>query len=77
MPQILIRDLDEDVVAALKRRAKANHRSLQGEVKALLQEKVRSRSVETIREELRRFRAGLGQPDLGDSGELIRADRSR
>jgi len=77
MPQILIRDLDEDLIAALKRRAKANHRSLQGEVKALLQEKVRSRSVDAIREELRRFRAGLGKKRIGDSGDLIRADRSR
>jgi plasmid stability protein len=76
MAQILIRHLDEDLIAALKRRAKANHRSLQGEVKALLQEKVQSRSVDAIREELRRFRAGLGKK-LGDSGNLIRTDRNR
>lgn len=77
MAQILIRDLDEDIVAALKKRAKANHRSLQGEVKALLQEKVGSRSVDAIREELRRFRARLGKKRMSDSGTLIRADRNR
>lgn len=77
MAQILIRDLDEGIVAALKKRAKANHRSLQGEVKALLQEKVQARSTEAIREELRRFRAGLGKKRMSGSGALIRADRSR
>lgn len=77
MAQILIRDLDEDVVAALKKRAKANHRSLQGEVKALLQEKVQARSTDAIREQLRRFRAGLGKKRMSDSGTLIRADRNR
>lgn len=77
MAQILIRDLDEELVAVLKKRAKANHRSLQGEVKALLQEKVRSRSVDAIREELRRFRAGLGKKRMSDSGDMIRADRGR
>jgi plasmid stability protein len=36
--QILVRDLDDALVARLKERAKLNHRSLQGEVKAILEE---------------------------------------
>lgn len=36
MPAIHIRDLPEEVVDALKRRAAANHRSLQGELRHLL-----------------------------------------
>jgi plasmid stability protein len=77
MAQILIRDLDDDLVAMLKARAKSNHRSLQGEIKALLEEKVRGRSVAVIREELRLFRAGLGKRKFSDSAKLIRADRER
>ena len=77
MAQILIRDLDEDLVATLKARARSNHRSLQGEVKALLEEKVRGRSVAAIREELRQFRAGFGKRKFSDSAKLIRADRGR
>jgi plasmid stability protein len=38
MQAIHIRDVPEHVVAALKRRARANHRSLQGEVLAALEE---------------------------------------
>ena len=36
MPQILVRDLDDVLVERLKRQAKRHHRSLQGEVKAIL-----------------------------------------
>jgi plasmid stability protein len=77
MAQILIRDLDDDLVATLKARAKSNHRSLQGEVKAMLEEKVRSRSAAAVLEELRRFRAAFGKKKFSDSAKLIRADRER
>jgi plasmid stability protein len=36
--QILVRDLGDALVARLKKRARENHRSLQGEVKAILEE---------------------------------------
>ena len=77
MAQILIRDLDDELVVTLKARAKANHRSLQGEVKALLEERVRAKSMSQVREDLRRFRAGLGKKRFSDSAKLIRADRER
>ena len=38
MAQILVRGLDDTLVARLKERAKLNHRSLQGEVKAILEQ---------------------------------------
>jgi plasmid stability protein len=38
MAQILLRNVDDALVARLKERAKLNHRSLQGEVKAILEE---------------------------------------
>ena len=36
MRQLLIRDLEEEVVEALKERAKRNQRSLQGELKLIV-----------------------------------------
>ena len=36
MGVLTIRNVDDDVIAALKRRAKANHRSLEGELRHLL-----------------------------------------
>ena len=38
MAQILVRGLDDALVARLKDRARQNHRSLQGEVRTLLEE---------------------------------------
>jgi plasmid stability protein len=38
MAQILLRDVDGALVARLKERARQNHRSLQGEIKAILEE---------------------------------------
>jgi plasmid stability protein len=38
MAQILVRGLDDALVARLKDRASQNHRSLQGEVRAILEE---------------------------------------
>ena len=38
MAQILVRGLDDALLARLKERASLNHRSLQGEVKAILEE---------------------------------------
>ncbi len=38
MAQLLVRDLDPAVVARLKEKARQNRRSLQGEVKAILEE---------------------------------------
>lgn len=41
MQALHIRDVPESVVAALKRRARANHRSLQGELLVALEEAAR------------------------------------
>ena len=77
MAQILIRDLDDELVALLKARAKSNHRSLQGEVKALIEERVRAGRKDTARDALQRFRRSIGKKRLSDSAALIRSDRSR
>ena len=38
MPAIHVRDLDDALIVALKERAARNHRSLQGELKSILEE---------------------------------------
>lgn len=75
MAQILVRDLDEATVEALKLRAKSNNRSLQGEVKAVLTELVESdarrrRFQETVERRQAHWQA-LGQT-FSDSTDIIR-----
>jgi len=41
MPAIHVRDVDDAILTALKARAARNHRSLQGEIRAILDEAVR------------------------------------
>ena len=53
MAQILVRQLDEDVKAALQRRAQAHGRSTEEEVREILREAVRPR--------------GLARPALGSA----------
>ena len=77
MAQILVRDLDDRVVAGLKRRAKSRHRSLEGEVRALLEEVVdRDEGREAFVAEVKRLRAELaGRPTGTDSVDLLREAR--
>lgn len=42
MAQILVRDIDPEIIECLKLRAKEHNRSLQGEVKSILEENARS-----------------------------------
>ena len=46
MASVTIRALDDDVVAALKRRAKANNRSLEAELRVVLARAVRGYDTE-------------------------------
>lgn len=75
---VLIRDLDEKTVKALKKRASNSKRSLQAELKTILQEAASDDWQETwaaadrIFEELRRS----GQK-FSDTTALLRGDRDR
>ena len=42
MPQLLIRSLDPEIINRLKLRAKQHNRSLQGEVKSILEESAKA-----------------------------------
>jgi plasmid stability protein len=79
MAQILVRDLDDALVARLKERARLNHRSLQGEVKAILEETAplatRSEALAIV-DKWQRYWEEKGKT-FSDSADLIRDDRDR
>ncbi len=76
MAQVLIRDLDPKLVNTLKRRARRHGRSLQGELKAIIETAAKQESVDPAAE-VRRVRAMFAGRTFSDSSTLIREDRSR
>jgi antitoxin FitA len=72
MAQILVRDLDEALVARLKERARQNHRSLQGEVKAILEQAATQATAAEVEDILEKWRRHWGERRFSDSAELIR-----
>ena len=73
--QVVVRNLDRDIVAALKRRAQRAGRSLERELRAILSRAARPNRDELVAE-ASRIRAMTSAP-LPDSTELIREDRAR
>jgi len=76
MPQILVRDLDDVLVERLKRQAKRHHRSLQGEVKAILIESARMTPEEML-SAAEGWQRRLAGGKFSDSSRLVREDRGR
>ena len=76
MAQILVRDLDKALVDRLKKRAKADGRSLQSEVKAILEDASKL-DPEAFLEWADNFRKPFKGRKLSDSALLIREDRDR
>ncbi len=87
MSDLLVRNVPEDVLDRLRRRAAENGRSLQQEILEILEQEVltisREEMVRTNREEMLRemeqFREEVrktGRPQ-SDSADLIRKDRER
>lgn len=78
MAQVLVRDLSEKTVRALKNQAESNNRSLQGEIKLILENVVKRRKdMEKFRREAMKFRSSLARRKFSDSAQLIREDRDR
>ena len=76
MARVLIRDLDERTIAALKKHAARNNRSLQAELRIIVERAavmnlLDSRSVAT------RIRRKLSGRRHSDSAALVAEDRSR
>jgi plasmid stability protein len=77
MAQVLVRDLDESVVDRLKERAGQNGRSLQAELKALLESQADLMSKADARALAARMRRRVGARPQTDSGTLQAEDRGR
>ena len=77
MAQILVRDLKEKTVKALKARAKRNGRSLQAEAKMILEgaPEEPKLSMEEARNLADEIRAGFNGRRFSDSAEIIREAR--
>lgn len=77
MAQVIVRNLDDGVVAALKRKARLHGNSLEQELREVLAAAARPAPEERVAI-ARRIRAmtpaGIGQ---SDSTDLIREDRDR
>jgi plasmid stability protein len=76
MPNILIRDVSQKTVNQLKARAKQHNRSLQGEVKHLVEETMKTTMEEALLR-ARKIRSSFGKKTFSDSAELLREDRNR
>jgi plasmid stability protein len=69
-----IKNAPDDVVQRLRERAARNHRSLQGELMAIIEEAAKPVRYLTVGEVVERARAlGLHSPD--ESADIVRADR--
>ena len=76
MAQVLVRDLEKTTVDALKRRARRQRRSLQAEMKEILEEAAATERFD-VESELARVRALFEGRRFTDSAALVREDRGR
>ncbi len=77
MASVLVRDLDPAVVDRLKARAEENGRSLQKELKAILELAAAQATWAEARAAAERVRQMLGGRQFSDSTDLVREDRDR
>lgn len=74
MPNVLVRDLDDEVVKQLKAAAKANGRSLQAEIHDVLR-RANTRNLAETRRLSTKWLKRLNGANHSDSAALIREDR--
>lgn len=76
MAHVLVRDLEPALVERLKGRAQRHGRSLQGEVKAILEAAAPFSPAEAL-QAAEQWRKRLTGRMTSESGDLLRADRDR
>jgi plasmid stability protein len=76
MAQIIVRNLDDAVVDRLKARARTNDRSLEAEVRLILEQSAKVDLVQA-RQIVMERRKKLQGREFVDSVDLIREDRDR
>jgi plasmid stability protein len=67
MPQLIVRNLDQDTAQALRVRAARNGRSAEAEHREILRQALSPRPPKTLREML------LAMPDVGDDADFERS----
>lgn len=78
MGDLTIRNLDDRVIERLKKQARANHRSLEAEVRRLLTQRVgRLARIANFRERTRQLLSRTVHTQQSDSVEALREDRAR
>jgi antitoxin FitA len=81
MSEIVVRNIDESVVEQLESRARQNGRSIQAELKLVLEQAARPNSARLSRAAYRaladQLRASLGDRPQADSAGLLAEDRAR
>ncbi len=78
MGNLTVRNLDDRVIERLKAQAKANQRSLEGEVRHVLTQQVdRPSRIVAFRERTRQLVSLTAGTNQTDSAELLREDRDR
>ena len=76
MAQVLVRDLENAVVDKLKERAKSRGRSLEAELRLILEQAAQDTRQQGLLE-LEQVRALCAGRTFSDSTELLREDRAR
>lgn len=77
MPNVLVRDVEVSVLDRLKLRAKRQNRSLQTEMKIILNKAAEQREPLSELELIRKLRASNTKVNKTDSADLLREDRDR
>lgn len=78
MANVTVRNIDDNVISCLKAQAKANHRSLEGEIRYLLGQHVsRHARLADFRERTARLGTLTADRPQTDSVLLLREDRDR
>jgi len=75
MAELLIRNVEPAAIKVLKQRAKLHHRSLQGELKYII-EAATKMSMEEARKTSAAWQKRLAGGSFSDSTELLREDRN-
>lgn len=79
MGQVIVRNLDDGVIAALKARAGRQRRSLEAELRVILERAATERvvDIEVARARAEKISRSLEGRTHSDSASLIREDRDR
>ena len=76
MGQVLVRDLPTEVIRKLKMRARQHRRSLQEELKDIL-EQAAQQNAKNVQAKVNQVRKLFAGRKFSDSSDLIRQDRAR